>query len=92
MSIPVLKCEGLNKSYKKDVPVLQNFNCEIPSGKIVGLLAVNERRLACPVAAEHHIIDYAHVANKTHSESVLRNEGKFYAHLADLKRSVIAEI
>ena len=41
MSIPVLKCEGLNKSYKKDVPVLQNFNCEIPSGKIVGLLGPN---------------------------------------------------
>ena len=41
MSIPVLKCTNLCKSYKSGHPVLQNFNCEFPAGKIVGLLGPN---------------------------------------------------
>lgn len=39
MSIPVLKCTDLCKSYKK--PVLDKFNFELQSGKIVGLLGPN---------------------------------------------------
>ena len=41
MSIPVLTCKNLNKSYKAGAPVLYNFNCTLPSGKIVGLLGPN---------------------------------------------------
>ena len=41
MSIPVLKCTGIKKSYKAGTPVLNNFNCELPSGKIIGLLGPN---------------------------------------------------
>ena len=41
MSIPVLKCENLCKSYKNGIPVLKNFNCELPAGKIIGLLGPN---------------------------------------------------
>ena len=41
MSIPVLKCTNLCKSYKSGHPVLQNFNCELPAGKIIGLLGPN---------------------------------------------------
>lgn len=41
MSTPVLVCKNLKKSYKAGVPVLQNLNFSIPSGKIVGLLGPN---------------------------------------------------
>ena len=41
MSIPVLKCTNLCKSYKSGHPVLQNFNCELSTGKIIGLLGPN---------------------------------------------------
>ena len=41
MSIPVLKCTNLKKSYRVGHPVLNNFNCELPSGKIIGLLGPN---------------------------------------------------
>ena len=41
MSIPVLTCKNINKSYKAGEPVLYNFNCTLPSGKIVGLLGPN---------------------------------------------------
>ncbi len=41
MSIPVLTCTNLRKSYKTGLPVLNNLNCAIPSGKIVGLLGPN---------------------------------------------------
>ena len=41
MSTPVLKCTDLCKSYKAGVPVLKNFNCELPAGKIIGLLGPN---------------------------------------------------
>ncbi len=37
----ILECRNLNKAYKKKCPVLENFNLEIPSGKIVGLLGPN---------------------------------------------------
>lgn len=37
----ILECRNLNKAYKKNCPVLENFNLEIPSGKIVGLLGPN---------------------------------------------------
>ncbi len=36
-----LECKNLCKSYKKNHPVLDNFNIEIPMGKIVGLLGPN---------------------------------------------------
>lgn len=36
-----LECKNLCKSYKKNRPVLDNFNIEIPMGKIVGLLGPN---------------------------------------------------
>ena len=37
----ILECKNLTKSYKKNVPVLNNLNLEIPAGKIVGLLGPN---------------------------------------------------
>ena len=41
MSIPVLSCTNLNKKYKANIPVLCNFNCALPEGKIIGLLGPN---------------------------------------------------
>lgn len=41
MSTPVLNCVNVQKSYKKDCPVLNNFNWTVPAGKIVGLLGPN---------------------------------------------------
>lgn len=37
----VLEVKNLNKSYKKHVPVLSEFNLSIPAGRIVGLLGPN---------------------------------------------------
>ena len=37
----ILTCKNLTKSYKKNIPVLQNFNLEIPAGRIIGLLGPN---------------------------------------------------
>lgn len=37
----VLECKNLTKSYKSNHPVLKDFNLEIPSGKIIGLLGPN---------------------------------------------------
>ena len=37
----VLKCTDLKKSYKRKHPVLDGFNCELPSGRIIGLLGPN---------------------------------------------------
>ncbi len=42
MSVPVLKCTNLNKTYKSGGrPVLYNFNFSLESGRIVGLLGPN---------------------------------------------------
>jgi len=38
---PVLRCEHLCKSYTVGRPVLHDFNFEVPTGKIVGLLGPN---------------------------------------------------
>ena len=37
----ILECKNLTKTYKKNFPVLSNFNLEIPAGRIVGLLGPN---------------------------------------------------
>ncbi len=37
----ILECKDLTKSYKKNVPVLDKLNLQIPSGRIVGLLGPN---------------------------------------------------
>ncbi len=37
----ILECKDLNKAYKKNFPVLYNFNISIPSGRIIGLLGPN---------------------------------------------------
>ncbi len=37
----ILECKNLCKSYKKNQPVLDNLNIDIPAGKIVGLLGPN---------------------------------------------------
>lgn len=37
----VLECTNINKSYKKNHPVLSNLNLMIPAGRIVGLLGPN---------------------------------------------------
>ena len=37
----VLECTNLNKSYKRNKPVLTNLNLVIPAGRIVGLLGPN---------------------------------------------------
>ena len=37
----ILECKNLTKAYKKNFPVLSNFNLEIPAGRIVGLLGPN---------------------------------------------------
>lgn len=41
MSTPVLTCTNISKCYKKGKDVLRNFNCELPEGKIIGLLGPN---------------------------------------------------
>lgn len=41
MSTPVLQCTALSKSYLKGRPVLNNFSCSLPAGKIIGLLGPN---------------------------------------------------
>ncbi len=41
MSIPVLQCEHLKKSYKVGTPVLSDLNLTLPAGKIIGLLGPN---------------------------------------------------
>ena len=37
----VLECRNITKAYKKNHPVLQNFNIDIPAGRIIGLLGPN---------------------------------------------------
>lgn len=37
----ILECRDLTKAYKKNIPVLYNFNINIPAGKIIGLLGPN---------------------------------------------------
>lgn len=37
----ILECKNLTKAYKKNVPVLQNFNLAISAGRIIGLLGPN---------------------------------------------------
>ncbi len=37
----ILDCKDLCKSYKRGVPVLENFNLRLSSGKIIGLLGPN---------------------------------------------------
>lgn len=37
----ILECRNITKSYKKNFPVLFDFNLEIPKGRIVGLLGPN---------------------------------------------------
>lgn len=37
----ILECKDLTKAYKKNFPVLYNFNINIPAGKIIGLLGPN---------------------------------------------------
>ena len=37
----ILECKNICKSYKKNFPVLYNFNIEIPTGRIIGLLGPN---------------------------------------------------
>ncbi|MBE6629648.1 MAG: ABC transporter ATP-binding protein [Ruminococcaceae bacterium] len=41
MSVPVLSCQNLYKSYRAGYPVLNAFRCELAPGKIVGLLGPN---------------------------------------------------
>lgn len=41
MSISVLTCTNLTKSYQSHRPILQNLNIQLSSGKIVGLLGPN---------------------------------------------------
>lgn len=41
MNDMVLNCKNIKKSYKKGQPVLNDFNCALPSGKIIGLLGPN---------------------------------------------------
>ena len=41
MDTSVLKINNLCKSYKKGVPVIDNFSCELAGGKIIGLLGPN---------------------------------------------------
>lgn len=37
----ILECKNLTKSYKRNKPVLNNLNLEIPAGRIIGLLGPN---------------------------------------------------
>ena len=41
MSVPVLSCKNLYKSYRVGYPILNAFQCELAPGKIVGLLGPN---------------------------------------------------
>ena len=61
-------------------------------GKVVRLFAFEEHRFAAAVAAQHHIVGYVHVSDKTHAESVLGDEGKSYSEVAYLERRFVAQI
>ena len=37
----ILECKNLSKAYKKNFSVIQNFNLQIPKGRIIGLLGPN---------------------------------------------------
>jgi ABC-2 type transport system ATP-binding protein len=37
----ILECKNLTKSYKKNHPVLENLNLQLPAGRIIGLLGPN---------------------------------------------------
>lgn len=37
----ILECRNITKAYKKNFPVLSDFNLDIPAGRIVGLLGPN---------------------------------------------------
>ena len=39
--VPVLRCVGLTKSYKRHIKVLNELNLSIPQGRIIGLLGPN---------------------------------------------------
>ena len=37
----ILECKNLTKSYKRNKPVLENLNLQLPAGRIIGLLGPN---------------------------------------------------
>ena len=41
MSQPILTCTGVRKGYRSGYPIIRNFNCSMPSGKIIGVLGPN---------------------------------------------------
>lgn len=41
MSQPILTCTGVRRGYRSGYPIIRNFNCSMPSGKIIGLLGPN---------------------------------------------------
>ncbi len=41
MSQPILTCSGVRKGYRSGYPIIRNFNCSMPSGKIIGVLGPN---------------------------------------------------
>ena len=41
MSEPILTCSGVRKGYRSGYPIIRNFSCSMPSGKIIGLLGPN---------------------------------------------------
>ena len=51
-----------------------------------------EHGFALLVAAQHHIVGYVHVSDKTHAESVLGDERKSYSEVAYLERRFVAQI
>ena len=60
--------------------------------QVLRLFPLQEETLAAAVAAEHHIVHNVHIAHKTHTQPVLRHEGKPDTQLPDLHRCLVAQV
>ena len=61
-------------------------------GKRFRTLSVDEDAVALAVTSQHHIVNNAHVADKTHIQAVFRNEGELDAEFLDFSRSLLVEV
>ena len=61
-------------------------------GEVVRLLSVQKDGAPLAVAAQHHVVDYVHVSDKSHAETVLGHERQTDTEVAYLYGSLVAEI
>ena len=55
-------------------------------------MCIRDSALALAVASQHHVVDYIHVADESHAESVLGDERQAHAELADMHRRLVAQV